>query len=170
MFAQHGKTGYNEGDGKEKDKIPRRNLDQIICNDCGDKVHYAGNIDWPTQTKLKEYEDAFRNTKQEKYSNKPPGGGYQKPLVNVKYAFCSIMMGDPTEEWGEPPSPGLMFCQTLTQEAPYTEPIKNNMKKGKSIRMHVGDTILSAAEEAGINENLFLIDNQSTCNTFINGK
>ena len=118
MFAQHGKTGYNEGDGKEKDKIPRRNLDQIICNDCGDKVHYAGNIDWPTQTKLKEYEDAFRNTKQEKYSNKPPGGGYQKPLVNVKYAFCSIMMGDPTEEWGEPPSPGLMFCQTLTQEAP----------------------------------------------------
>ena len=49
---------------------------------------------------------------QEKSSNKPPGGGDQKALVNVKDALCSLMMGPPTNEWGELPSPGLMFCQT----------------------------------------------------------
>ena len=36
--------------------------------------------------------------------------------------------------------------------------------------MHVGDTILAAAAEAGIDENLCLLDNQSTCNAFIDGK
>ena len=36
--------------------------------------------------------------------------------------------------------------------------------------MHVGNTILAAAAEAGIDENWFLLDNQSTCNAFINGK
>ena len=36
--------------------------------------------------------------------------------------------------------------------------------------MHVGDTILAAAENAGIDENWCLFDNQSTCNAFINGK
>ena len=36
--------------------------------------------------------------------------------------------------------------------------------------MHVGDTILDAAAEAGIDENWCLLDNQSTCNTFINKK
>ena len=35
MFAQHGKTGDDKGDRKEKEKIPRRNLDHITCNDCG---------------------------------------------------------------------------------------------------------------------------------------
>ena len=34
--------------------------------------------------------------------------------------------------------------------------------------MHVGDNILSAAAEAGIDENWCLIDNQLTCNAFIN--
>ena len=36
--------------------------------------------------------------------------------------------------------------------------------------MIVGDTILDAAAEAGIDENQCLLDNQSTCNTFSNGK
>ena len=36
--------------------------------------------------------------------------------------------------------------------------------------MNVGDTILAAAAEAGIDENWFLLDNQSTCNAFINRK
>ena len=36
--------------------------------------------------------------------------------------------------------------------------------------MHVGDTILAAEEEAVIDENWCLIDNQSTCKAFINGK
>ena len=36
--------------------------------------------------------------------------------------------------------------------------------------MHVGDTILAAAVEAGIDKNWCLLDNQSTCNAFINGK
>ena len=36
--------------------------------------------------------------------------------------------------------------------------------------MHVGDTILVATVEAILNENWCLLDNQSTCNAFINGK
>ena len=45
MFAQRGKTGDDEGDGKEKDQRPRRNMYHITCNDCGEKGHYAGNND-----------------------------------------------------------------------------------------------------------------------------
>ena len=67
--------------------------------------------------------------KQEKYSNNPLGGGDQKALVNAKYASFSLMMGPPTEEWSKPPSTGIMFCQTSTQEVLYTEPVNNNMKK-----------------------------------------
>ena len=36
--------------------------------------------------------------------------------------------------------------------------------------MHVGNTILAAAVQAGIDENWCLLDNQLTCNEFINGK
>ena len=36
--------------------------------------------------------------------------------------------------------------------------------------MRVGDTILYAEAEAGIDENRRLLDNQPSCNTFINGK
>ena len=79
-------------------------------------------------------------------------------------------MGSSTEEWGELPSPGLMFCQTSTQEARQTKSINNSMRNDDAIIMHVGDTILAAASEDGIDENWCLIDNQSTCNTFINGK
>ena len=35
MFAQRSKTGYDEGDEKEKEQRPRRNLDHITCNKCG---------------------------------------------------------------------------------------------------------------------------------------
>ena len=42
IFAQSGKPGNKKGDGKEKDQIPRRNMDHITCNDCGEKVHYSG--------------------------------------------------------------------------------------------------------------------------------
>ena len=105
IFAQHGKTGDNKGDRKEKDQRPRRYLDHITCNDCGEKCHYAGNNDFPTQDRLKEDAEAFRKMKQDKSSNKPPGGGDQKALVNVKYASCSLLMGSPTKEWVELPSP-----------------------------------------------------------------
>ena len=80
------------------------------------------------------------------------------------------MIGSPTEEWGELPSPGLMFCKTSTQEVRKTEPINNSVRKGDAILMHVGNTVLAAAEETKIDENWFLLDNQSTCNTFINKK
>ena len=36
--------------------------------------------------------------------------------------------------------------------------------------MHMGYTILADATESGIDENCCLIDNQSTCKAFINGK
>ena len=43
MFAQQGNTGYNEGNKKEKEQRPRRNMDHITCNDCGETGHYSGN-------------------------------------------------------------------------------------------------------------------------------
>ena len=64
MFAQRGKTGDDEGDGKEKEQRPRKNMDHIACNDCGEKGHYAGNKDCPTQYRLKEDAEAFRKMKQ----------------------------------------------------------------------------------------------------------
>ena len=109
MFAQCGKIGHEEGNRKEKKQRPRRNLDHITCNDCGEKDHYAGNNDCPTQARIKEDAEAFRKTKQEKSFNKIPGGGYQKALVKVKDALCSTMMGPPTKEWGKLPSPGSLF-------------------------------------------------------------
>ena len=90
--------------------------------------------------------------------------------MNVKDALCSLMMGSPTDEWGELPSPGLMLCQTSTQEARKNQSINNSDREGDSSIMHVGDTILAAAAEAGIDENWCLLDNQSTWNEFINIK
>ena len=153
MFAQHGKTGDDEGDGKEKEQRPRRNLDHITCKDSGEEGHYAGNNNCPTQARLKEGAEVFRKMKQNKSSNKPPGGGDQKALTNVKDALCSLMMGSPTYEWGELPSPGLMFCQTSTQEARQNQYINNSVNKGDASIMHVGDTIRAAAAEAGFDEN-----------------
>ena len=153
MFAQRGKTGDDEGDGKYKEQIPRRNMGHINCNNCGEKGRYSGNNDGPTQARLKEDAETFRKINQEKYSNKPPGGGYQKSLVNIKDYLCSLMMGSLPEEWGELPSPGLMFFQTSTQEVRQTKYINNSLRKGDASIMHVGDTILAAAVEAGIDEN-----------------
>ena len=108
--------------------------------------------------------------KQEKYYNKPPGGVDQKALVNAKDSSFSLMMGSPTKEWGKLPYPGLIFCQTSTQEFRQTEPINNSVRKGYTSIKQVGDTILAAAAEAGIDENWCLLDNQLTCNSFINKK
>ena len=101
----------------------------------------------------------------EKYSNKLPGGGDQKALVNVKDSSCSLVMGSPTEEWDELPFPGPMFCQTSTREVQKTEYINNIGRKGDASIMRVGDIILADSVEAGIVENWCLLDNQSTCNT-----
>ena len=68
MFVQHGKTGDNEGDKKEKEQRPRRNMDHITCSDCVEKVQYDGNNDCPTQARLKEDAEAFRKMNQEKSS------------------------------------------------------------------------------------------------------
>ena len=62
-----------------------------------------------------------------------------------------------------------MFCQTSTQEAQQTECINSSVRKGDDSIMHVVDTILADAAEAVIDENWCLLDNQSTCNAFING-
>ena len=146
------------------------NLDHIACNYYGEECHYAGNSDCPTQANTKEDAEAFRKIKQERSSNTPPGGGDHKALVNSKDALCSLMIGYPTDKWGKPPYPGPMFCQTSTQEAPKNEPINNSVKKGNASIMHMGDTTLAAAAEDGIDENWCLLDNQSTCNAFINKK
>ena len=43
MFAQRGETGDGEGNGKDTEQRPRRNLDYITCNYCGYKCHYYEN-------------------------------------------------------------------------------------------------------------------------------
>ena len=48
------------------------------------------------------------------------------------------------------------------------ESINNIARKGDVSIMHVGDTIMAASAEAGIDENWCLFDNQSTFNAFIN--
>ena len=63
-----------------------------------------------------------------------------------------------------------MFCQTSTQEVQKPELIRNSVRKGDSSIMYVGDTILAAAAEAGIDENWCLLNNQSTCNALTNEK
>ena len=80
--------------------------------------------------------------------------------MNVKDASCSLMMGSLTKDWGELPSTDLMFCQILTQEVRKTKSINNSVRKGYYRIMHVDDTILAAAAQAGIDENWFLLDNQ----------
>ena len=45
MFAQRGKTGYNLSNRKEKEQRPRRNLDNITCNNFRERGNYAGNND-----------------------------------------------------------------------------------------------------------------------------
>ena len=79
-------------------------------------------------------------------------------------------MRSPTNKWGKLPSPGLMLCQTVTQEVIQTEPVTKNMKKGNARIIHMGNTILAAAAEAGIGENWCLLNNQLACNAFINKK
>ena len=108
--------------------------------------------------------------KQEKSYNNPPGGGYQKALVNVKDALYSLMMEYPTEEWVKLPSPGLMVFETSNQEVKQNESINNSVRKVDTSIIHVGDAILDTAAEAGIDENYYLLNNQSTCSAFINKK
>ena len=145
-------------------------MGHIKCNYCGEKGHYDRNIKFYTKTKLKEDVESFRNMKQGKYDNNTPGGGDQKASVNVKYASCSLIIGYLTKEWGESPSPVIMLCQTSEKEVLQTDTTNDKMKKGNAIIIHVVDTILDAVAEASINENWCLLDNQSTCNSFINVK
>ena len=44
------------------------------------------------------------------------------------------------------------------------------MKNVNARIIHVDNNILADASEAGIDENWCLLNNQSTCNTFMNGK
>ena len=97
MFGKRRKTREGKGYKKQNEQRPRRNLEHITCNNCEEKGHYAGNSELSTQIKLKQDSEAFSRTKQEKSNNKPPGGGDQKALVNVKDSLCNLMMGSPTE-------------------------------------------------------------------------
>ena len=63
-----------------------------------------------------------------------------------------------------------MFYQTSTQEVQQNETTNNSVSKGDARIIYVGNTILAAAAEARIDENWCLLDNQSTCNAFINKK
>ena len=63
-----------------------------------------------------------------------------------------------------------MFFQKSTQEVLKTELINNSVKKSNTRIMNVGNTIKAVTAESGIDENGCLLDNQSTCNAFVNKK
>ena len=77
-------------------------------------------------------------------------------MVNVEDVSCSLMMGIPTKEWDDLPSPGIIFFQTLSHEVLHMEPITNKVqevlarKKLNANKMCMGDTILDAVAEASI--------------------
>ena len=75
IFAQHGKTGDDEGETKEVKQNHQRNIDHITCNDCGEKCHHVRKSDCSTQTNLKENLGAFRKTNQRKSGKKSPDVG-----------------------------------------------------------------------------------------------
>ena len=85
-------------------------------------------------------------------------------------------MGISTKKWDDLPYPGLVFSHTSSQEVFHMESLTDKVQefflrnKRRANIMRVVDTILSAASEAVIYENLCIIDNKSTCNAFINGK
>ena len=66
------------------------------------------------------------------------------------------MLGIPTKEWYDLPSPGIMFCKTLPQELLQMDTIKDKSQdlllynKNNPNIMRVRDTILAAAAESGI--------------------
>ena len=107
--------------------------------------------------------------KQVKSGNKPLyGGGEQNTVVDVEDASCNVMMVIPTEEWDDLPYHGFMLCQTSSKEFFRMDPIIDKSQelfshnKCNENIIHVGDNILYAASESGIDGNLCLLDNQST--------
>ena len=80
------------------------------------------------------------------------------------------MMGALTKEWGDPPIYWNCVLSNLNTIIIIDRYYQRRDKKGNVGIMHVGNNILATAAEAVINENWFLLDNQSICNTSINGK
>ena len=80
-------------------------------------------------------------------------------MVNVEDVSCSLMIGIPTKEWDDLPSPGIIFFQTLSHEVLHMEPITNKVQevlsrnKRNSNIMLLLDNILADAAESGIDEN-----------------
>ena len=83
-------------------------------------------------------------------------------MVNVEDASCSIMMVIPTKKWDDIIYPGL---------TPFKTSSKADLHYNHNAEIiRLGENILAAASESSIDENYYLIDNQSICNAFINGK
>ena len=61
-----------------RQKPPRRNLEHITCNYCGEKGHYGGNRKLSIETKIKYDKEAFIKMKQGNFGIKPPDGGGEK--------------------------------------------------------------------------------------------
>ena len=80
-----------------------------------------------------------------------------------------------TKEWDDIPYHELIFYRNSSQEVLY---MYSNTDEAQKVFSHnkfnanimcVEDAILAAAAESGIDENWCLLNNQSTCNYFING-
>ena len=92
-------------------------------------------------------------------------GGGEKTLAKFEDESCSLIMGIPTKEWDDIPSPVLIFYQTSSQAVLKMEANIEESQEALSQNNHnanimrVGDTILDTSAEAGIDENWCLLDN-----------
>ena len=62
-------------------------MDHITYNDYGEKGHYSGNSEYPTQTNIKEDAEAFRDMKQENLRTSPLVGETKNNWLTSKTLF-----------------------------------------------------------------------------------
>ena len=80
-------------------------------------------------------------------------------MVNVEDASCSLLMGTPTKEWDDLPSPGITFFQNSSKKLFQMEPITDKSQevllcnKHNANIIYDGDTILTDVLESGIDKN-----------------
>ena len=139
-----GKLGTTKGTENRSSRYPGEICITLLAATVDGKAAVSGNSEFPTQTILKEDTKAFSNMKQKESSNNPPGGEHER-------LFVQSHDGSPHQGMGQTAISWTRVLPNLNKKVPQTEPINNNMKKINASIVHVGNSILAAAVEAGIN-------------------
>ena len=141
MFTQRGKTGDCKGVKNTKSRNPKETLTTSHAINVEEKVNMRGGMSALHRKTQRVYRNIQKNLAK-KYGNRPPDGVEQKPLVNIKDASYILIFGIPSEKWYDLPFPGLLFCQTSSQEVFHTNPITDEIKEPLSHNKRTSDVIL----------------------------